>query len=268
LLKVHKDEVTHITRSLTEKFQAELKTKLERYVNSFKTESDSIRNHYHLATKDGETVNRIMKKLQRTIMEQEQLLVYARKYLQDRNLRMVYKVIGAQIPVDVGALMGLDELAVERANRYDYKVLTGSLGFVETAMSKTSRFEGEGLPEMKVKHSKTEYIQEIERLKDRTTKHKIKAKVERARNEALQLLNEELNKTIERLQTNLVTLEHKTREMQTAFNLVKQGRENELEEIRLVYFDKQRTLMKNFTALRDKFIKYRSETEREITMKD
>ena len=56
--------------------------------------------------------------------------------------------------------------------------------------------------------------------------------------------------------------------MRVAFKALEKGREEELQEISLVYFAKKKALVDRFLALKEKFKGYKEHTAREFDVKD
>jgi len=75
------------------------------------------------------------------------------------------------------------------------------------------------------------------------------ASVEKTEKENLHILAAEQAKQIEYLTTENTKQSLKIEEMNSAFEKVQKGRETELESIQLIYFDKEKNLLKKFKSL-------------------
>ena len=60
----------------------------------------------------------------------------------------------------------------------------------------------------------------------------------------------------------------KMEEMEKAFMSIKAGRETELEEIKLIYFDKEKTLLKKYKALQITFEDHKKDIQREFDLQE
>ena len=60
----------------------------------------------------------------------------------------------------------------------------------------------------------------------------------------------------------------KMEEMRHAFRALQEGREKELREVSLVYFAKKQELVAKYLKIRDSFKHYRSDTQKELDVKD
>ena len=60
----------------------------------------------------------------------------------------------------------------------------------------------------------------------------------------------------------------KIEEMQKAFEKVKRGKEADLEQIQLIFFDKEKNLLKKYKTLQSTFEEYKRDIERECDLKE
>lgn len=60
----------------------------------------------------------------------------------------------------------------------------------------------------------------------------------------------------------------KIEEMQKAFEKVKRGKEQDLEEVKLIYFDKEKNLLKKYKTLKQTYKEYKADMEREMKLKE
>jgi len=56
--------------------------------------------------------------------------------------------------------------------------------------------------------------------------------------------------------------------MQKAFEKVKRGKEQDLEEVKLIYFDKEKNLLKKYKTLKQTYKEYKADMEREMKLKE
>lgn len=87
-------------------------------------------------------------------------------------------------------------------------------------------------------------------------------------NKQLEIQSEEQEKKIDELTSQITKQTFRIEEMEKAFLKVEKGREAELEDVRLIYFDREHSLLNKYKSLQKMFDDYRKDILREFTVKE
>ena len=130
------------------------------------------------------------------------------------------------------------------------------------------KFDGDGLVAPGEPKNEEEMKLLIERLRDDVQTYIIMQDVTEVENNNLHNMLQEQARKNEELTTDITKQQLRIEEMEKAFASIKQGRETELEEIRLIYFDKEKTLLKKYKSLQHMFDDYKKDITREFGLKE
>jgi hypothetical protein len=147
----------------------------------FKKEAEELKGKQRLVISELKRAESVIVKLQKQNVQQEQLFTFLRKYLLEKDVRMVYKIVGLQLPADLKETMiesgakFFEVLASNKANTHETKVMHTSLGLLETGKINknitsehpdTGKFDGGGLQNKNKLVSEEDLREEIVRLQN------------------------------------------------------------------------------------------------------
>jgi hypothetical protein len=181
------------------------------------------------------------------------MFTWIRNSLQEKNVRLLYSLVGLALPTNMKESMikngaqFFENLGRSRTNTFETKYMGSSLGLIQTGIRKkhepvepeVGKFTGEGLADVFDAETAEEYKMEIKRLKLEVEQHIMLAEIELVEKESLHRLAADQQKAIEELTTENTKQAIKMEEMNKAFEKVQRGREADLEEVKLIYFDKE-----------------------------
>lgn len=127
---VNESEIAGINKKLNDQYKAEMYKRLTRNLLMFNVEMKAVQEKHHKVCEELERVDDIVLKLSQKIQSQEQLYSYLRKYMLDKNIRMVYKCLGIQpMPKDIklsmieGGALFFDVFTKAKPNKFEVKTI-------------------------------------------------------------------------------------------------------------------------------------------------
>ena len=96
-----RNEVERVQIELIDKHKAEFRSKLTSHLEMFKQEAKRLRMQLNSYKREFTSRDLTFLKLRDACAAQEFTLTHMKRYLHDQNMRMVYKLMGLQIPKNI-----------------------------------------------------------------------------------------------------------------------------------------------------------------------
>ena len=201
-------------------------------------------------------------KLRNALASQEFVFIHIKKYLGESNYRMVFKLLGVQLPKgmrDKLARNGADlsDFLPQKANNNPpHFVYRGHLGVIEDKPPASDD---------QLRASRPRRFEDAEAM---IVQLDTQLKQTRMENETLQSMSSSLREENSAMKAKIIKLKNKIKELQQFIKITAADNKGEKEILRLMFLSKKKALLNIINNLKTKLNSINSEVDHEIRIRD